>query len=187
MARPSAKSLLMSKSHDALAYSTAEAKKFNERIKRQISEASSAHYDDGFENRKREVHVSDYVSIMEPFLGQVEGLLRLPAPDAAELAWNALFHVAEYCCVDWCDGGDLRWYGDEADCEYFHDEVDRIMVEVVLVQKRNGRDDWIRDPKRREEVRKLQEAAATPMQGPNDDVPPTEYRYPGAFQALAKS
>lgn len=187
MARPSAKSLLMSKSQDALAHSTSEAKKLNETIKRHVSEASSAHYDDGIENRKREVHVSDYVSIIEPFLGQVEGLLKLPAPDAANLAWDALFYVAEYCCVDWCDGGDLRWYGDEADCEYFHDEVDRIMVEVIMVQKRDGRQDWVRNPKRREEIRKLAESAATCMEGPHDDVPPSEYRYPGALQALAEA
>lgn len=110
---------------------------------------------------------------LQPFLRDVGALLEMgPLVEGPELAWDAVFELAELCMYDWEDG-DARVQEGEECCDKFHDEVDVYMLKICKAQKENGNMEWLSED-RAKEVVELQ----------NKPQEPCRYRYKKTLKFL---
>ncbi|KAJ8133371.1 hypothetical protein O1611_g251 [Lasiodiplodia mahajangana] len=168
---------LLSRTQDILATARAEAIKERNAI---ISTANSkirGIIDTAYMENKHMCNCDEWPSALFPLLRRIKDLNnRGSVAGVPERAWEALIKVAALCIYDW-DGSGLKLYGSgEEDCDYFHDEVDKVMLLICKAQKQNGKVEWLKGG-RQEEIRNLQERA-------EGEGGPCTYRYQDTLKFL---
>ncbi|KAJ9603523.1 hypothetical protein H2200_011709 [Cladophialophora chaetospira] len=95
------------------------------------------------------------------------------------LAWQALVEIVDASIYEW-DGGEAEVVSDEEDCDWFHEKVDDLMLQIFQVQYQNI-PEWFEDPDGvvdpRMVIREWQQRA-TRVSGP------CTYRYQRTLQFL---
>ena len=95
---------------------------------------------------------------MKQFLPRVRALAKKGSlVEGPALAWSALLEVAS-CAIYELDGGDAEVQEGEDTCDWSHDQVDDVMVEICQLQKKSN-PDWFSDQQRYVEIKALQEEA----------------------------
>ncbi|KAI1617646.1 hypothetical protein EDD36DRAFT_424708 [Exophiala viscosa] len=121
---------------DVLQEVRSETKSECERIMREARDTASALASraEGM-GSKSTVTLGAWPRALEDHLPNIRALMERGAMvDGPALAWTAVLSVAKSAIHEW-DRGMAKVEGDESDCDWFHEDVDDLMLDILVAQK----------------------------------------------------
>ncbi|KIW27775.1 uncharacterized protein PV07_07483 [Cladophialophora immunda] len=107
---------------------------------------------------------------MKPFLPRIQALIdKGTEVTGPVLAWDALKRATRMSIFEWYDDSDEITLNDEESCDWYHDEVDGLMLQIFRIQQQHD-PEWLREEDPTKKIRKWQFLAKT-IDGP------CKYRY----------
>ncbi|KIX95303.1 uncharacterized protein Z520_08820 [Fonsecaea multimorphosa CBS 102226] len=101
---------------------------------------------------------------LQPQLPRIQALInRGTLVNGPTFAWDALKKVTQRSMYQW-DGGDARVLHDEKVCDWFHDDIDGLMLQIFRIQQHHD-PDWLRTKNPTRKIREWQNRAKT-SEGP---------------------
>ena len=127
--------------NDVLQEVRSAAKSECERIMREARETASRLADRAESmGSKSTVTLEAWPRALQDHLPNVRALMEQGAMvDGPALAWTAVLSVAKVAVYEW-DRGFAKVEGFESDCDWFHEDVDDLMLDILVAQKADERE-----------------------------------------------